>query len=54
MLLEGKRVLVTGVLNTDSIAFSIARSFMFRVSCFDSLASTRSRSIHFNASFVGM
>jgi len=25
MLLEGKRVLVTGVLNTDSIAFSIAR-----------------------------
>ena len=25
MLLEGKRILVTGVLNTDSIAFSIAR-----------------------------
>lgn len=25
MLLEGKRVLVTGVLNTDSIAFSVAR-----------------------------
>jgi meromycolic acid enoyl-[acyl-carrier-protein] reductase len=26
MLLEGKRVLVTGVLNTESIAFSVARS----------------------------